>query len=98
MKVFRCTLILLFCSSLLAQNPSTKNSPSSQNKASSTTPQAKAHKMSSAAVPADASVITVPGICSPPAAKSEDCKTQVTRAQFESLVKALSETWQGRGV
>lgn len=47
---------------------------------------------SSSSVPPDAAVITVNGVCDKPAgnsADSADCKTIVTRAQFEKLVNAV---------
>jgi PPIC-type PPIASE domain len=46
-------------------------------------------------VPRDAAVITIPGLCDKPAAdksKIADCKTVVTRAEFEQLVDAVAPT------
>jgi len=48
-----------------------------------------------AAVPPDAAVITVPGVCDAPAARAKDCGTVVTRAQFESLIAALMKGKSG---
>jgi hypothetical protein len=48
---------------------------------------------SNAGVPGSAAVITIPGMCDkPPADKSKrsDCKTVVTRAEFERLVNAVA--------
>lgn len=53
---------------------------------------------SESSVPPDAAVITVPGVCDTPAASAkaatagtgkQDCKTVITRAQFEALANAL---------
>ena len=47
------------------------------------------------AIAPDASVITIPGLCDkPPEQKSKaaDCKTVVTRAEFEQLVNAVAPT------
>jgi hypothetical protein len=46
-------------------------------------------------VPRDAAVITIPGICDKPAlekSKSANCKTVVTRAEFERLIDAVAPT------
>jgi hypothetical protein len=56
-----------------------------------TTSEAK--PATSAEIPPDAPVITVPGICeNPPAdpSKAADCKTVVTRAEFERLLAAVA--------
>jgi peptidyl-prolyl cis-trans isomerase C len=45
----------------------------------------------SASVPNDAAVLTITGVCeSPAASNSSDCKTVITKAQFEKLVNALA--------
>src|SRR3954463_322111 len=41
-------------------------------------------------IPPDAPVITVKGVCPSPTQNPADCKTVVTRAQFETLVNALN--------
>jgi hypothetical protein len=56
---------------------------------------AQAPADTSASVPADAPVITVKGICDsqpkPPAANaSADCKTVITKAEFEKIVNAIA--------
>ena len=53
-----------------------------------------------AAIPGNAAVITIPGICDKPAAvkaapaqpNAADCKTVVTRAEFERLMEAVAPT------
>ena len=48
-----------------------------------------------ARVPRDAAVITIPGLCDKPSSeksKAVDCKTVVTRAEFEQLVDAVAPT------
>jgi hypothetical protein len=48
----------------------------------------------SAAMPADAPVITITGVCDspsqPPAANAGDCKTIITKAQFEKIAGAIA--------
>jgi hypothetical protein len=39
----------------------------------------------------DTVVITIPGVCDAPAAHPKDCKTEITRAQFDALAAALGE-------
>src|SRR6267154_1749619 len=49
----------------------------------------------SVVVPSDAAVITIPGVCDKPPLKSPapaDCKTVITRAEFERLVDAVAPT------
>jgi hypothetical protein len=43
-----------------------------------------------AEVPPTAPVITLPGLCATPAANPKDCKTVVTRAQFDTLLEAIA--------
>ncbi len=48
-----------------------------------------------ASVGADTAVITIPGLCNKPAtdkSKTTDCKTVVTRAEFEQLIAAVAPT------
>jgi hypothetical protein len=49
----------------------------------------------SANVPPDAPVITIAGLCSPPSTGA-DCKTVITRAQFEKLVEAVQPGMSAR--
>jgi len=42
-----------------------------------------------AAVPADAPVITVPGVCDAAKANTPDCKTVVSKAEFEKMAQTL---------
>src|SRR5207253_1825617 len=60
-------------------------------KAETTGPAAKASE--AAQVPPDAPVITIKNVCdnaTAEAAKSADCKTVVTRAEFERLLNAVA--------
>ena len=41
-------------------------------------------------VPMDAIVVTIPGVCDDAPANPADCKTTMTRAQFEDLMKAVA--------
>ena len=56
-------------------------------------PAAQAKAAEAAKVPPDAAVITIKGVCDNPTAegaKSADCKTVVTRAEFERLLNAVA--------
>ena len=44
----------------------------------------------SASVPADAPVLTITGVCAEKPAASADCKTIITKAEFEKLANALA--------
>lgn len=44
----------------------------------------------SASVPDDAAVLTVTGVCAAPASTPADCKTVITKAEFEQLANALA--------
>lgn len=79
-------LFVVFVSAFLsAQTASQANSSISQNPTASTT---------SAEVPPDAPVLTLQGLCPDRAAGTDpnapDCRTVVTRAEFEHLVHTLS--------
>jgi ethanolamine utilization cobalamin adenosyltransferase len=63
-------------------------------------PQAATQESSEAAkVPPDAAVITIKGLCSPPVSKDPalECRTQVTRAEFEKLVDTYQPNLPPRG-
>lgn len=81
MKLISCALILLSCSYAVGQTAPAKSTPAAQGKEHA--------KQGPAEVAPDTPVITVPGVCDAPAS-TKDCKTVVTRAQFEALVTALS--------
>jgi hypothetical protein len=56
---------------------------------------AAANTAGAATVAPDTAVITIPGLCDKPAtdkSKAADCKTVVTRAEFEQLVAAVAPT------
>ena len=90
MKLVRsCLFVLVLCSSLLAQIPATKTSASPTSKTAAAT-STKAHTPAPTPLPADAAVITVPKLCASTATTGADCKTVVSRAEFEQLVHALS--------
>jgi hypothetical protein len=72
-------------------SPEAPQKPTAASTAPAVAPETKAPE--AATIPPDAPVITIQGICdNPPAdkAKSADCKTVVTRAEFEKLVDALA--------
>jgi hypothetical protein len=43
-------------------------------------------------LPADSPVITIEGVCEQPTDKAADCKTVVTKAEFENAIKAIQPT------
>jgi hypothetical protein len=92
MKLIHGALILLLSSCAMGQNSPTKATPSAQPKTANTATQPSAaapkndDKLKSA-IAADTAVITVPNTCKP---ASKDCKTLVTRKQFESTLLGLS--------
>jgi hypothetical protein len=95
-------MLILLATAALSQNPtpgasttlSTPTQGAQQPGAASQPPQAQAPE-----VPADAPVITLHGFCpSMPAntdQKSAECKTIITRAQFEKLVDTLGANMPG---
>lgn len=92
MKLIQATLILLLSSCVVAQTPASKETNPAQSKtaAAATQPGAVAPKHEDAAkvaISADTAVITVPNICN---AAAKDCKTLVTRKEFESTLLGLS--------
>ncbi len=94
MKFISAILIVFVSSCVMGQVPAAKNPPSAQPKAAAPASPAKVQPTKPAEVPADSPVITVPGVCEKPATSAQDCKTVITRAQFETMVAALSA---GRG-
>jgi peptidyl-prolyl cis-trans isomerase C len=96
MKFFACALILLSASYGAAQPVSSHETPAMPPAGMPTT-QSKAAPMTpppTVTIAPDAAVITVMGVCNPPA-KGEDCKTVLTRKQFESLIATLQQAKGG---
>jgi peptidyl-prolyl cis-trans isomerase C len=96
-KLFHWTVILLFSSYAVGQVSPTNNTMPVQPKAETGTGPAQVarQKTHGAQVPAQAPVITVPGVCNSSATPASDCKTVFTRAQFEELVSALPASRAG---
>ena len=96
----RCLAVLLLASLALGQA-----APAPSSKPAAKAPAAKAAAKPATSAPADnsaiaptAAVITVHGVCEPPAAGAKaaaaatpkaDCKTVITRAQFEAMANGL---------
>jgi hypothetical protein len=91
-----CLLLGTFAWGQAANSASTaaaQNPPAAGTAAPAANPDAKAPE--AAAVPPEAPVITIQGMCDNPSAEkanSSDCKTVITRAEFEKLVDALAPT------
>lgn len=89
-RYFATVLLVSFAVGQAAPNSATPSSAPIPEKAT-------AGANSESSVAPDAAVITVPGVCDTPAsgakaataAGKEDCKTVITRAQFEALANAL---------
>ena len=92
---YRCLAVLLLATLAAGQAPSASTSKASSKPAIS--PAVEAKPAGAEAVPADAAVITIEGMCDAPASKTKaatpakkaDCKTVVTRAEFDALANAL---------
>jgi hypothetical protein len=92
MKLIQGALILLLSGCAMGQDSAMKAAPSAHPTMASMTGQASAtapknNDKARAAITADTAVITVPNVC---AATAKDCKTEVTRKQFESTLLGLS--------
>ena len=92
--LYRALVCLLLCALAWGQTsspkPATPQKPAAP-KAETTGPAAKAPE--AAQVPPDAPVITIKNVCdnaTAEAAKAADCKTVVTRAEFERLLNAVA--------
>ena len=92
---YRAFLYLLFGAlawgQAASQKPPAPQKPAAPKTATAPASQAKAPDADS--VPPDAAVITIKGVCDnaeAEAAKSADCKTVVTRAEFERLLDAVA--------
>ncbi len=90
---FTCLLAILMCGMAMAQTqPSSSSAPAKP----AAPAQAPAAKPATPAAPAaetvapDAPVITVAGVCDQPTANASDCKTVITRAQFEKMANAMN--------
>lgn len=71
------------------------SAPPAPPKAPAASHTAAAKAPEGAAISRDAAVITIPGLCEKPSldkSKPADCKTVVTRAEFERLVDAVAPT------
>jgi PPIC-type PPIASE domain len=93
LKSHRGWICLLFLSTLTWAQAEKPAAPSAPPKAPTVSHAAKPSE--TAAVPRDAAVITIPGLCDKPSAdksKPADCKTIVTRAEFELLVDTVAPT------
>ena len=92
MRFIPCALILLFASYGAAQPVSSHQTPA-MPPAGMPPAQSKAAPMApppTVTIAPDAAVITIMGVCGQPA-KGEDCKTVLTRKQFESLIATLQQ-------
>ena len=94
MKPHRWAIVILLSSFALAQS-APPQAPKATPKA--TQPGQQQNKGAGAAgsaatkpVPENAPVITLAGICENAATKPAECKTIVTRAQFEKIIGALT--------
>jgi len=86
-----CFLLLNMLAWGQAEKPPARPAPPKAPTASTAATKAPG----AATVPRDAAVITIPGLCDkPPVDKSKavDCKTLVTRAEFEQLIDAVAPT------
>ncbi|HVO59822.1 MAG TPA: peptidyl-prolyl cis-trans isomerase [Terriglobales bacterium] len=87
--------ILLLASLAMGQAAPSSTTPPAENAGPAAS--AGANKSTEAEVAPDTPVITVPGVCHPPGGHSktaaanskDDCRTVITRAQFEALANAL---------
>lgn len=91
-RAWICVLFFTTGAGAQADKPMAKPAPPEAAAASHTT-ATKAPE--GATVPQDAAVITIPGLCDKPSAdksKPADCKTVITRAEFERLVETVAPT------
>jgi len=91
--------LLFVTTPLWGQATTSPAKPASPNAAVAPHPAA-ARAPEATTVPGNAAVITIPGICDKPSSakpdpaqsKAADCKTVVTRAEFERLIEAVAPT------
>jgi hypothetical protein len=95
LRTHRGWIGFLFLTTLAWGQAATPATPPAPPKATTAPKAAASSAAGSATVAPSAAVITIPGLCdNPPADKSKaaDCKTVVTRAEFEQLVAAVAPT------
>jgi hypothetical protein len=88
-------ICLLFLTTLAWGQAVKPSAPPALPKVPTVSHPAAAKAPEGATVPREAAVITIPGICDKPSvdkSKPADCKTVVTRAEFERLVEAVAPT------
>jgi parvulin-like peptidyl-prolyl isomerase len=93
-RVAVCLLLASLAWGQAASKPAAAPGPLSKAPASASS-AAPAATATPAEVAPDAAVITLPGVCdNPPAdqSKAADCKTVVTRAEFEQLLEAINQS------
>ena len=91
----RAGICLLFAATLSWGQAAKPAAPPAAPKLAAPSHTGAAQSPEAAGVSRDAAVITIPGLCDkPPVDKSKaaDCKTVVTRAEFEQLVEAVAPT------
>jgi hypothetical protein len=87
-----CLLATLAWSQAASPRPGGTQANPDANSAAQGTPAAPNEAPTAAEVPPDAAVITIQGLCASSAAEkahAADCKTVITRSQFEAMVDAL---------
>ena len=87
-----CLLLLTASASAQSDRP---NAPSATPRPPAVSKAAPARTSEASTVAPNAAVITIPGLCDKPSldkSKPADCKTVVTRAEFEELVDAVAPT------
>lgn len=100
----RCFVLLLLTSFAVAQTTTpAAQAPAAPQQKPAAAPSAKPApgpeiqkaEPAEAAVAEDAPVITIDGVCEKPAANPADCKTVVTRAQFEKMLAMVAPSRAG---
>lgn len=102
----RCFVLLLLTSFAVAQTktpaaqapatpPTTAPAPEKQGTAPDSGPKIEKAEPAETAVPADAAVITIDGVCDKPGASPSGCKTVITRAQFEQILSMVAPSRAG---
>jgi hypothetical protein len=88
----RGLVCLLFATMAWGQAANSNSTPTPGNAESQAAQPAGGTQAAADQVPMDAVVLTIPGVCEGAAAESSpaDCKTTMTRAQFEALIKAVA--------
>jgi len=86
--MYRVLAVLLLSSLAFSQSAPQKAAPTRPAPPTLAAPAVDATKAST--LPASAPVITIEGSCEKPAANAADCKTVITREQFEKLVNSFN--------